>query len=162
MTIEIFERELAQALIRKGRATAPNEILIRDAWNAFGHRQSDGFIESALYHLARNKESNLPTAFEQARTHAIQRQMRDVAKSPAGQCTTCDGNGWHYILTRKTYVTYSVGGKSVRDDLDQPAICRVAYRCPSCNGGKIPPMDLGEGKCFDQETGMIMPTGRTS
>jgi len=150
MTRQEFNIALDKALRLKGRARPVDDTLADYAWREIGHGQSDGFIRTALKDLAYSKESNLPTAFEQARIHAYQKAKQERADQVTG-CPDCTG-GWHYMRTMRHVAVWHTGGAKQTQALDKPTATLVAYRCPTCNGGRVRHQDVPEGMAYDETT----------
>jgi len=155
MTRQEFNIALGKALTLKGRTRQLDETLVDYAWREIGHNQTDEFIRSALKDLAYSKETNLPTAFEQARIHAYQ-QRKQQRVEESGSCPTCDGKGWHYMRTLRHVAVWRTGGAMQTQALDKPTATLVAYRCPTCNGGRVRHQDVPEGMAYDEMSGRLI------
>jgi hypothetical protein len=153
MTRQEFNIALSKALTLKGRTRQLDDTLIDYAWREIGHGQSDGFIRTALKDLAYSKESNLPTAFEQARIHAYQQAKQERADQVTG-CPDCAG-GWHYMRTMRHVAVWRTGGAKQTQALDKPTATLVAYRCPTCNGGRVRHQEVPDGMAYDEMSGRI-------
>jgi len=153
MTRQEFNIALGKALTLKGRTRPLDETLVDYAWREIGHGQSDGFIRTALKDLAYSKESNLPTAFEQARIHAYQQQKQERAEQATG-CPDCAG-GWHYMRTMRHVAVWHTGGAKQVQALDKPTAALTAYRCPTCNGGSVRHQEVPDGMVYDQMDGRL-------
>ena len=153
MTRQEFNIALSKALTLKGRTRQLDDTLIDYAWREIGHGQSDGFIRTALKDLAYSKESNLPTAFEQARIHAYQQAKQERADQVTG-CPDCAG-GWHYMRTMRHVAVWRTGGAKRTQALDKPTATLVAYRCPTCNGGRVRHQEVPDGMAYDEMSGRI-------
>ncbi len=153
MTRQEFNIALSKALTLKGRTRQLDDTLIDYAWREIGHGQSDGFIRTALKDLAYSKESNLPTAFEQARIHAYQQAKQERADQVTG-CPDCAG-GWHYMRTMRHVAVWRTGGAKQTQALDKPTATLVAYRCPTCNGGRVRHQEVPDGMAYDEMTGRL-------
>ena len=156
MLREEFDRAIKSALDLAGRRV-PTDTQLSYAWRELGQGSSDAVIRCALRHLAYSRETNLPAAVEQARIHAYQ-QRKVERVEVAGCCDTCEGKRWHYMQTLRKHAVWHTGGVRQVDTLDQPTVCRVAYRCPSCNGGRVQPRVLRESECYDEMTQTVTQT----
>lgn len=91
MTEHDFIARFSDSMALRGKA--PNQQMTRRAWQEIGSRQTDRFIEDALWHLERNQGANFATALAEARQHAIERTALRQDETGRTHCELCGGHG---------------------------------------------------------------------